>query len=259
MTSTADRVRADLDYLADAWPDLLTARLHGTNRPWNQPPDITPTERLRRDAAARAERLDRFGIRTGVGRSPTPPGEHPAPAHVDVLDTIATVVHAAQVIAQQVTQQAGAPPIPPGLSAWSDPREQLTHARAWLSAATTTDPHLPDWAATQLRPIVDAVARALHEVRDGQTLATICPWCDGRTESHPNGGARTLTVKEPHPGTCHICDALGAAAIVCMGTNCNPGTEHCGSVWHGGRPAWPEREWQWLAEQLQHPALPETA
>lgn len=219
----------DLDFVHDHWPHLLESRIRGTARPWREP-TTSPETRAQADAAARAERLE---------RSDVAPGEHPAPMHVDVLDVIVDLVITADDLAQRVAQAAGVDRPAPAAGAFADPRPHLRHIRAWWTAATIADDKLHAHAEHHLRRLAEDVALALRIVRDGQILQALCPWCGGRTEHQPTGGARTLRVHE----------TPGGWLIVCNGVNCQPQEAECGKRWRG-KPAWPDFEWVWLAQRL---------
>lgn len=130
------------------------------------------------------------------------------------------------------------PRITPPSTAYSD-------ARAWLDFAARHFHEVLDLEAINAvsslaRGMVDAIARALCLVYDGQRLDVVCPWCAGRTEAAPVGGEKTWRVREL-PG-----DLI---AIVCESGTCEPPPRSVGTWWRG-QPAWPIWEWDWLAKQM---------
>lgn len=215
----------DLAYLAESWPMLVTLKVPGTARSW--------VERPRRPGVLTAEDVERMGPQ-GVPR--------PAPADVAVLDLLWQIQHAADEIVRllaEVTGTGGTPHRPASV----DPRPWLVVAGDLLPAAHAVDDRSAPWVSARLRPMVSTTARLLGDVRDGQALDGVCPWCGGLTER--GRGERTMVVRYP--------DArLGEdePLIVCRGLGCEPPSSACGQR-HSGHPAWPRREWDWLAQQLQ--------
>lgn len=226
MTLTA-HVIADLEWVAAYWPDLTEARLPGTARPWRQP-DLTPERRAELDHEARLERAD---------RSEDAWGETPAPVDVAVLDLMADIVWDADEAAGIVADEIMCPRLPPPTTAYTDPRPWLDFAARHYDEAGGMYLHVD--VARLARGMVDAIARALCLVYDGQRLDVICPWCEGRTEAAPVGGAKTWRVRQL-PGD--------LVAIVCEGA-CEPPSKSVGTWWRG-QPCWPVSEWDWLAKQV---------
>lgn len=225
MTLTA-HVIADLEWVIAYWPDLTESRLPGTARPWRQP-ELSPEQRAELDHAARIERAE---------RSDDAWGETPAPVDVGVLDLLASLLWDADTIAGHcvVVPYAPAPELPS--TAFADARPYLAYAVAHLGAVDELVMHA---VATLTRSMKDQIAHSLCLLYDGQRLDVTCPWCEGRTEAAPVGGARTWRVRQL-PGD--------LVAIVCEGI-CEPPSKSVGTWWRG-QPCWPVSEWDWLAKQV---------
>jgi hypothetical protein len=222
-------VIADLEWVIAYWPDLTEARLPGTARPWRQP-ELTPDQRAERDHQARIERAERADWALG---------ESPAPVDVGVLDLLASLVWDADTIAERVSWEAGIEPLAPPSSAFADARPYLAFAVKHLPAITSADPEVMHEVARMARGMVQQIARALCLVYDGQRLDVVCPWCQGRTELAPVGGAKTWRVRQL-PGD--------LVAIVCEGV-CEPPARDVGTWWRR-MPCWPVHDWDWLAKQV---------
>ncbi|MDG3012475.1 hypothetical protein G4X40_20250 [Rhodococcus sp. D2-41] len=231
--STVDRIIADLNYLEAAWPNLVTLKLPGTARAW--------VERPRPHTITAPVEPDQLGL-AGVPR--------PAPADVDVLDLLWQIATVADDLARTVCEVVDlGPDFLPDAPASVDPRPWLAVVIAWMPQAHRDDDRTAPWVAQQLRTPVAAAARLLGDIRDGQALNAICPWCAGRSTDGTTG-CRTLQVHHP---SARADDEDPDELIVCFGTNCGPPSSACGQRWHG-HPAWPRREWDWLASQLTAPA-----
>ena len=231
-------IRRDIDWLVDRWRDLLEARFKGTTRPWRQP-TLTAEARAELDAQARVERHE---------RSATAPGEHAAPVHVDVLDVLADMTTKVETLADHVATTVGRTRLPRARAMAGDARPHLILVHRHLIAATTHDPDMLDAVGDVVRELRDTAARQLGELHDGQVLAGACPFCHGRTPTHPTGGALTLQVRVvplPNP----LDRDHHEPAIVCTNDLCEPDAKHCG-LRHRGRPAWPIGEWGWLSTLL---------
>jgi hypothetical protein len=229
VTLTA-HVIADLDWVIAYWPDLTESRLPGTARPWRQP-ELSPEQRAERDHAARIEKAE---------RSDDAWGETPAPVDVGVLDLMADILWDADDIAGKVADGIMCPRLAPPTTALADARPFLDFAARHFAHANLWVDDVPDMAR-KARGMVDAIARALCLVYDGQRLDVECPWCEGRTELAPVGGERTWRVREL-PG--------GLVAIVCESGTCEPPGKDVGTWWRG-KPCWPTSEWEWLAKHVQ--------
>ena len=93
-------VHRDLTWVADRWEDLYESRVKGTPRPWREP-TISAEKRAEMDALARIERIDREGF------LPPPPGESPAPLHVDILDTLSDILMRADMLVDLMAATLG--------------------------------------------------------------------------------------------------------------------------------------------------------
>jgi hypothetical protein len=224
----SSHVITDLEWVIAYWPDLTESRLPGTARPWRQP-ELSPEQRAERDHAARIERDERAGFALG---------ESPAPVDVGVLDLLVDIIWDADDIAAKVADEIMCPRLPPPSTAYADARPYLDFAARHFDEAGGM--YLLPSVAKQARAMVDAIARALCLVYDGQRLDVICIWCEGRTELAPVGGERTWRVREL-PGQ--------LIAIVCESGTCEPESRYVGTWWRG-KPCWPVSEWDWLAKQV---------
>lgn len=251
---TVARTCQDLTYLAEAWPHLVTLRMPGTARSWVETP--------RRTGTLSERDLERMG-KKGIPR--------PVPVDVSVLDLLARIATVADDLARTVVDvcglgsdavaelvidwedqravaaartEAAAAFLPP-LAAARDPRPWLRVAGTWLAGAHEADASTAPWVADQLRPLITQAAHMLGDVRHGQVMNGICPWCTGRTTA--GTGERTLQIHYPVAD-----DDTDEPLIICHGLNCAPPSGECGQT-RGGRPAWPRREWDWLATQLRAP------
>ncbi|MHB1063542.1 MAG: hypothetical protein ACYC1Z_03450 [Georgenia sp.] len=251
MTSDQTRrVDDQLDYLEQTWPELVTTGvIPGSRR-------VLPSSRRRRSAeAVKQAAIDDALDMLERGKPGWVPGaaRQPAPVDLDMLDTLAVVVSTTEDLVATITQTAGVERPVHVESVYEDPRPYLRTARAWLTAAQEADDRTVPWADDLLRPVVRKVATMLGEIVDGQVLDALCPWCTGRSEKRPTGGDRTLVVHAPAvTSTASRSGRAGAddgPVVVCHGTNCTPPSSSVGT-WIGEQPAWPEREWDWLAKQL---------
>ncbi|WLP91336.1 hypothetical protein [Gordonia sp. NB41Y] len=245
---------ADILYLAEVWPWLVNLRVPGTRKRWAQ------HDMRRRTAQLTASALDAMGWQ-GVPR--------PAAADVAVLDVLAGIADVAHRIADETLQL-----LPQyRLEVWRPDRPASHDPRPWLHVAARLLPQahevtvddldpLAEWIEKRLGSLPDEAARLMGDVRDGQDLAGICPWCHGLTAR--GVGEPTLRVHFPRdldvspqpfdpdaPGRRADGDGPGAV-IVCHGINCSPPPDACGQWWHD-RPAWNPREWEWLAKRLGSP------
>jgi hypothetical protein len=225
-----DRAYCDLAFAAVAWSGLEAALATGLRD--TAVAAVSDERRSQIDAQARAERLERDGLA---------PGEHRDAADPAVIDLMADVAMAADLIAELAAQALGEDRPPPASSALADPRPKLWHVRAGLAGLRDVAPASFSVLCEQAHALAGELARAVGVVRPGWPLpAALCPWCGGRTVRRPVGGAATLVV--------HVLPG-GVPAVVCHGTNCAPPDSHCGTWWRG-RPAWPEPEWEWLAKWI---------
>ncbi|WP_454175008.1 hypothetical protein [Gordonia sputi] len=246
-----DDVR-DLEYLAEVWPWLISLRVPGTRKRWAQ------HSQQRRHLSVDA--LDAMGWK-GVPR--------PAAADVSVLDVIGGI----DAVARRVADEALYVLPQYRIEVWRPSRAPSHDARPWLRLAARLLPQAHDVTVDDLDPIVEwtearlgvlpaDAARLMGDVRDGQDLAGICPWCNGLTDR--GTGEPTLRIHyprdvdlakpfDPDAGLTRTNEPRDAGpVIVCHGVNCTPPSRDCGHHWHG-HPAWNMREWEWLAKQLGTP------
>ncbi len=231
------RVIRDLDYLTEAWPALVVLKIPGPPRTWVETP-----RRAGVLTAADAERLGKKGV------------PRPAPADVGVLDLLARISTTIDDVARTVVVTAGLdnpdanPPIHaeeflPHVPAAVDPCSWMRTTATWLAEAHDNDDRTVPWVEQQLAPLVSAAARLLGDLRDGQVMNGICPWCYGAT---PVGvGERTMQIHYPESED-------DEPLVICRGLNCAPPSSACGSRFRG-QPAWPIREWDWLSKMLRDP------
>lgn len=235
-------IRRDLLWIADRWADVHESRIKGTKRPWREP-TLTPEAREELDRRARAEKAE---------ADDRMPGESIAPVHIDVLDTLADILMRADMLHDHVAATLGVERLDPAPSAFSDPTPYLWFVSEHLGAFCEDDPDGMDAVSDVARDLRAEMARVLGEVFDGQTLAALCPFCGGRDDHHPVGGARTLRVRLIWMPTPDDKDAH-EPAIVCTGGRCDPPESDCGTRLRG-MPVWPLAEWQWFADRLQRSA-----
>ncbi|QBI97739.1 hypothetical protein SEA_DOGFISH_50 [Gordonia phage Dogfish] len=246
-------VRRDLSYLADVWPYLVALQVPGTRKRWAQ------NDIRHRGVALTANQLEAMGWK-GVPR--------PAAADVNVLTVIADIERVTSRIALELLHTL--PPynsrvFRPDHSPARDPRPWLRLIDQRLDQAHAKTIDDPDpiviWAERILGQTPADAARMIGDVRSGQDLAGICPWCDGLTPA----GTGEATMRIHYPDEMDLTkpldpDAPMSAAdrnrpgplIVCHGVNCTPPEHDCGTRWHG-HPAWNMREWEWLAKRLRTP------
>ncbi|MCR6706594.1 MAG: hypothetical protein NVV66_18530 [Cellulomonas sp.] len=254
MTTTLRKqISEDLDYLLSSWPLLVELGVPGTAQPRRPHRAPSPEQLARAALQGLQERVD--ARQPGAVRGT---GPIVAPIAINLLDLLARFVADSAEFHELVTQAAGVERLPSPRSAWTDPTPYLLRARPWLSVAL--DAGLDERAvAGVLRGLADAVAAHLGEVHDGQTLDALCPWCRGRSESAPVGGERTLVVYarlsrleqagRTSPSPDRRTTRPEGPMIVCRGESCTPPDSDVG-WWVGTHPAWPEREWTWLADRL---------
>lgn len=223
MTPAGGAPERDLRVAIELWPLLAESRIPGTPRPW-RPSELSPEATAERDRQARLERLERTDS----------PGEHPAPLHLDVLDTLASVLIDADDAAERVADAAGHPRLEQPSSAYVDARPYLTFAADHVSEVTYGV--VFDGIADLARQMRGEISRSLALMWDGQRLTVVCPWCGGGVRGEPTWRVREL------PG--------GLISIICEGEVCEPPQRDVGTWWRG-RPAWPLWEWEWLAKRVE--------
>lgn len=224
----AQRVAADLRYIAERYDDFHQARLKGTPRPWQQPQGASGRDAVRTELA-RTEHAERTALAIG---------EHPAPLHLDVFDALIDLLATADELADRVSQEAGVDRLPYPRSAMDDAAPYLRHAAEHLQGVGHDLLAYVAEHVTRLRSVID---RHLGELTTGQRLLAECPWCRGVTDSHPGGGAFTLRVRQ----------SGGDILIVCESGGCEPTEADCG-LRHRGMPAWDlHTEGAWLADRIE--------
>lgn len=231
-------VRRDLLWIADRWADVHESRLKGTARPWRAP-QVSPDTRSELDAQARLEKADRIGLTMG---------ESPAPVHVDVLDTLADILMRADMLHDHIAQTLGVERLDPAPSAFADPKPYLAFIGEHLADFAADDTDGLNAVSDLARELREDMAAVLGEIADGQTLDALCPFCGGKDGHHPNGGAKTLRVRNVPLPRMEDRDHH-EAVIMCVGGMCAPAENECG-VYVRGLPAWPMSDWDWLAERL---------
>lgn len=259
LDAKLDTVLVDIAYVDEAWPSIVEMAIPGSAKRWSQRPART--------AAAKWARThpELVPEQSGVPRA--------APADVAVLDILHGYADVAACIARDVIISRGLAKTPHGTAkaprrVWFPDHSPSRDPRPWLHAIEFLLPHAHTMTVETDRPIVDRVSRNLHrlvpavehamgDVRDGQVLAGICPWCDGRTAE--GRGALTMKVHFDEPRD--LDEPLSvedddeeapAPVIVCHGLNCVPPVTAFRDLWPGTPcPAWPIREWDWLAKQLK--------
>lgn len=223
---------------------LTDSVMPGTSRPWRAP-QMSAAKRAELD---RQDREDRLHI-AQQGNLPAhlrgqavvvPPGESPAPYDLDISDLLSTILGEVDKLAALVPPCPPLLPPAPAASAFTDPGPFLTHLDLALDRL---DRDLLEHIADRCYRLTEQAGSHLGEVTDGQLLAGLCPWCDGKTSSHPVGGARTLRVRTM---------TTGRTVVVCEGGQCAPDAAECGIWLPGGRPAWDlENEGAWLSDRIE--------
>lgn len=223
--SRIGKVRRDILFVMDHWPDLREARVPGTRRPWAQ-------TKTRKESRRQAGTED-FHARTVLGIGPAP-----APAHVDVLDALVDVLAVSVQLSDMVSQHAGIDRLAYPQSPYDDPRPYLRLALAYLEAADeaaggeivpATLDHKSDASIVRVRA---RTAAALRLILGGHVLDADCPWC--------RSGPLKIEIHTDEP------------LVVCRSRRvCEPPEADCGT-WVYGRPAWIQPEWEWLAKQIRH-------
>lgn len=122
------------------------------------------------------------------------------------------------------------------------PEGSVHWACVWLDSAQTAirdHPLLAEQVAAETWRVRRMMMREVGDIQDGMMLRVACIGCDGRTEDRPEGGEFTLRLR-----------TSPALVIVCLNEACDPPSSLCGT-WIGNRPAWPQHEWDWLAEWMR--------
>lgn len=221
--ASLESVRDDMEYLAEAWPYVVSLKLPGTAKAW--------TEKPRKGVLSEAD-LERMGA-AGVPRQ--------APANVGVLDllqmTVSTTVDVVRTLSAVLGDEN-----PGAVVSMRDIRPALRWIARTVEDANVVDEQSIPWTGFMFDPITAQTAYLLGDVRSGQTMNAICPWCGGQTGSHK--GERTMQIHYPN-----LENAADEPLILCQGLGCAPPSSACGMRWRG-YPAWPRREWDWLSTEL---------
>jgi hypothetical protein len=184
------------------------------------------------------------------------PGESPPPYNLEVADLLSELLAEADTMADKVADNVEAMLLawagswaqnpetlrpPAASSAFADPAPFLLMLHDLIGYVT--DPDIVEDVADRCQHLSDRAAQVLGLVFDGQLLDATCPWCQGRTDRHPEGGRRTLRVRMSQ-------DDDPRALIVCEGGYCDPGS-NSGLMWKH-LPAWDLlNEGDWLARCIQ--------
>ncbi len=230
---------ASLSELRSAVEQLSANLLHGTPLPYRAP-HLTPEQRAERDREARKERLERIEIA---------PGDSPDPYHLEIADLLTDILISADAHSSEVAQTAGVERLPDASSHMADPMPYLMHIALWLEQAAEVDPSLPGRLRRKCDLYVFRADTILGQIPDGMTLRRECPFCQGQTPDHPEGGAHTLRVRLEHQQhrSSEDCNRWCVDLLVCENPLCSPGEEQCSRTYRG-RPAWYlANEGEWLA------------
>ena len=238
----------DLQAIRTEWGDLLTARLHGSPRPWVEL-TLTAEQRRTRDELARLERAE---------ADPEAPGWSPAPCHVGVVDVINEVTTGVIELEAAVRDRLGLGPVPretavPRSRYLLDERGTLTEdeepdgtvhwACVWIEDALGAIRAVPDLAehvADEARRLAHLVRTACGQVAAGFLIKAPCFVCGGTGIDNPDG-APTLRL--------YTSTRLVDAYVLCHNPECDPSSAECGSYLRG-RPMWTSVELEWLNARL---------
>jgi hypothetical protein len=233
LTTALDALRV----VHDRWPDLENARIKGTRRPrLSMRRTMTSQARAEMDARARVERVEADDYA---------PGFSPAPLHVDVLDVMAGILMAADVLHGQVAQELGHDRLDAAPSAYADARPYLAYV---IELLPHCGPALREEAITKAETMQASLLLTLGEVFDGQELDAVCPFCMGRTFERL-AGEITMRIRIVESRTDP--DAWEFLVVCENPTTCQPFSNEV-DLWHEGKPAWRMQRWAWLAERLIH-------
>lgn len=121
------------------------------------------------------------------------------------------------------------------------PAGSLHWACVWLESSLDVISAHEDFAQTltdAIGTIRRRIAATVGEIEDGMTLKAPCISCRGIDE---DSGQLMYTLRlraKPDP------------VIMCVNPACQPTEALCGT-WIRSRPAWPQREWDWLADRIR--------
>jgi hypothetical protein len=221
------RITRDLHYVATSWPDLLESRLKGTPRPWAER-IFTADEKTAADDLAKLERRERaYGI-----------GDHPAPLHLDVLDTITEVACEMLELEDAVRDALGFGPADRRLPARGADDVWVADAAAWLAASLTTvagHVALLEHVTAEAALMASAVRSSLGE-SECTLIKAPCIAC----------GQMTLRLFCAH-------DRLADSYVLCTNRGCDPDSKVCGARLRGF-PFWPLNELDWLNDRIDQAA-----
>lgn len=246
MTPTAT-AQAAIHDLIEAIGWLAASLLPGTAKPYRAPA-VSAEKLLKRALEDRAYRL------LAIIGNTIPLGESPAPHDLTIMDLLAECMTVADSLADLVSDTAVVARMPEARSAFTDPVPYLLHVIDLLPACR----HVPEVARRVTETCHDLRERAyqpLGLVMDGQLLATECPWCGGRTSTHPTGGARTMRVRLLPSTNPQTGEPDEMPAIVCEGGACQPPDSDVGNWYRQRHPAWIQAEWDWLAGRIERSAV----
>lgn len=224
---------------------LAANLLPGTGKPWSAPV-MTSEKRAERDLANREREAIEWSLESPMSRSVLIPlGESPAPMDLNVLDLLVRILCVADELADTVSDAAEVARLTSASSAFADPGPFLSRAAAFITAC---DPFEQKRIEQLCDDLTYEACSALGLVGDGQQLAVICPWCNGRTEHALLGGQRTMRVRVKLPAGQRSMVAKDPAKqmellknlewlVVCEGLSCKPPSKDCGNEFRG-RPAW---------------------
>ena len=223
---------------------LVASLLPGTEQPY-RPPSMSADARAERDRLARLERLERSNLA---------PGETPAPLDLDIADLLAEILTFADTTAERVCWAVHRPVDEPPRSAFADPGPALRLITGNLRLAATVDSGLPRFVEERCDELVTRAHTILGLLGDGQLLDVVCPWCGGRRDDAPVGGAKTMRVRAqlpPGQAMSKVDPKDVRWLVVCESGSCEPPPAECGERLRG-RPAWPlKTEGEWLAMRLE--------
>lgn len=240
------RAKRDLTYLIEQWPSIVELGIPGSRKRWVQ---SHPT------GAISKGQLEDYGLDgvKGVAR--------PAAADVHVLDLCTDYSDIARDLYWRTITIIGLQ------HNVFRPNNALAHPDHYFSVVSTFiwgaqfhDDSFGALVGHKIAKLVTEVARLLGDMRDGQVLQGICPWCHGRGADGIEGEA-TMRLHYPaeldntaqpfDPDTRKRTADQKEPLIVCHGHNCTPPSNAYGQRWRD-KPAWCEREWEWLAKQLNN-------
>lgn len=242
QTTDQRPVIAAIDELIEAVGWLAASLLPGNTRIYR--PELSDEQLTERAQAERLAKALEKRQETRAGML-VPLGETPAPMDLAVMDLLVEILEFA------VPWSTLAAPC----SEFEDPRRYLRSARAAVVAGSVENLTLlergcDDWTYQ--------VNTQLGLFGDGQLLKSPCPWCDGRTDTAPNGGQFTLRVRAVLPRGRRTMAGVDPRdvrwLVVCVGGLCEPPSRDVGTWWRG-LPAWDlATEADWLADRLERTA-----